>query len=244
MTCPINAQTAVNTSFNNCADFRGIATQLALEVPAIILSNTAVLDIAKTQHEVWIRNNVNMKLHMTAYHYKQRRDTNTAVGSPTEFISNAVAAWSQGFINMGMPGGVENAIGVTPFESHDFGVYFKVTKVKKYTLGVGASIHYKHKTKDLTVSYNKVSDADAVGLKDLTTGILWLIRGECVAVAGSTAAFSIANIALNHISKFQLRNTQDFLTDVGKSIPYGALTGGAQAVTDYTLITAFAPATS
>lgn len=228
-------QTVIHSLFNAPSNFRAIAGSLAGEAPAIALNNASKLEFAKSVHTWFLRNNANVPVCVTQYELVTRQDTTNAAGSPTEFISNPSAAFDQGLINLGMAANFSTQVGVTPHESADFVKLFKITGVKTYVLPVGGTKIIRRKVKNYSTMYSKSLDIDAACLRGETRGFMWCAHGHAARITASTETTSGGNLGYIHHSKYVLRNSQDYISDLQKSFTLTSLSTTAANVIDYGL---------
>jgi len=227
--------------YDSAANYRGIQGSLAAEVPTISLNNAHRFDVKKSVHEAWLRNLTNTSVFLTRYTFVVRDDTDSAVNSPTEFLSNPSAMFVQGFVNQGLSATFYQNVNVTPFENFDFCRLLKITRVRHYKLGVGASKKITTKKRNYQVPYAKCIDVDSVLLKGITTGDFFLLHGDVIGGSGVTIAE--AAVATIHQSTFQIRNSTDYLTDLKKSFYLPPLTTSVATMTNYSTTTSI-PVTS
>lgn len=228
-------QTVTWSIFNAPTNFRAIAGSLAGEAPAIALNNASKLEFAKSVHTWFLRNNANVPACVTQYDLITRQDTTNAAGAPTEFISNPGAAFDQGLINLGMAANFSTQVGVTPHESADFVKLFKITRVKTYVLPVGGTKIIRRKIKNFSTMYSKSLDIDAQCLRGETHAIMWVTHGHSSRITASTQTSSGGNMGFIHHSKYVLRNSQDYISDLQKSFVLTPWSTTAANVIDYSL---------
>lgn len=228
-------QTYSYSMYNNPTSFRAIATSLASEVPAIALNQSTILEFKKAVHTWYLRNCSNAPACVYEFDLVARNDITDGAGSPTQFTATPSSAFNQGLINQGMAATFSLEVDVSPFESFDFTQNYKVAKVKSFILPVGGSTMRRIKTKSFRVPYSKVLDADQFALKGMTRAKFFIVHGHAARTAGPSTTISEANVSFVHISKYVLRNSQDYISDQQKSFLVNILSQANCNTIDYAL---------
>jgi len=211
-TTTTGTQNSISVYHITGSEIRQITTLLAAE--PITLPTDFVLDIKKWTSRYEFQNATNNVVYMQIYKWTARKDTDNVAGSPSEPYLDPSEAWIQGLIDQGMTADFTNQIGVTPFESHAFGVYVKVTKVMTKKLGIGGTFSLGYKTKDLKFSKVEFTDTNSALFAKRSKGYLIVFRGWIASIASAaTASQSLAKIAYNARHRIVVRNSQDYLPD-------------------------------
>lgn len=166
-----------------------------------------------------------------------RKDTDNASGSPTEFIGTPGNAFQQGLINQGMNIGFYSVVGVTPFESHDFLQNFRITKVKTYVLGLGQTKILREKTGPFSVQNTQFNDPESQNIGGLSRFNLFIGHGHAIRETTTPGVtLSQGGFGMVHLSKYTLRNSQDYLSDRKLSFFSGVtLLTGTTSFQDYSI---------
>jgi len=211
----IGRQASVTISLCGASHYRQIQTNLAAEVPAIILNSSHRLDIPRMRHRVRIKNSMRTNgVHLSIYTCLAKRDTDSYVNSQSYPYRTAGEAFDTSF-NV-IQGACDDAfVGVTPYDAPPFFEYYKILKVRRKYLPQGRSLTLKHSFKNSSIPFTWFSDNDAVNIAKHTIQYLIIYHGEMDKLFGSAnMTTGPAAITVWHTAHTKLRNSGDWLSDV------------------------------
>lgn len=187
------------------------------------VNNTNRLFINNCYNETLISNNNNFPVEVICYRMTAKKDTSM---SPS-------VAWTEGLYNENASALVDLApnYGITPLESIKLNQYYKTQKITSLTLQAGGT----HKA-SFSIDLNRVINNEYIvesyredpiieSLRDITTYLLWVVRGYPQQASGQPGLVQVESASVNFISteKYSWKRIADSNTQIQYTqvLPFG-----------------------